>query len=263
MTHMSPLLHKEGSGVVTAYVESFKLKKWFPAYFNHPLPRASLRGNPLLEKEGTYFLTIFKNTFYQTLINLYLMFFNFKINTLLSFIFLFILSSCTNGGEEAQRQERQVQIQQQTVELTDNFKTDMETLLDHYFDLKDALVDSDQEEGTSKAATLGEFAENLEPSDLNPETESLWKSYRDVLQAEARNLAELSDLDEQRVHFEAISETMIDLVDTFQPAGYEIYHQSCPMVRGESADWLSREEPIANPYHGENMPNCGETIRRI
>ncbi|MEX0646134.1 MAG: DUF3347 domain-containing protein [Balneolaceae bacterium] len=174
-----------------------------------------------------------------------------------------ILTSCTNGGEEAQRQQRQVQIQQQIVELTDEFRADMELLLDHYFELKDALVESDAEESSAKAKILGEFSDNLNPSGITPETANIWATYQGQISSEAGNLAKRSDVDEQRIYFETISETMIELADTFRPAGYEIYHQSCPMVRGESADWLSREEPIANPYHGERMLHCGEVVRKI
>jgi hypothetical protein len=56
---------------------------------------------------------------------------------------------------------------------------------------------------------------------------------------------------------------MIQVVENFRPVGYEIYVQSCPMVRSGSADWLSREETIRNPYHGDRMMRCGEVLRQI
>ena len=42
------------------------------------------------------------------------------------------------------------------------------------------------------------------------------------------------------------------------------YQQYCPMANnGDNSYWLSEKETINNPYFGEQMLTCGETIERI
>lgn len=176
----------------------------------------------------------------------------------------FVLSACgPSEQEQAQQREREMQMQMQLVETTPEFEGQMADILEQYFDLKDALVASDSDDAAGYARTLQTSAEEVTREGLNEETLALWASFSEVIVNNSRELAAQNDVDDQRYHFEFVSEAMIDMVDTFRPVGYEVYHQSCPMVRDDSADWLSREEQIRNPYHGDRMMNCGETIRRI
>ena len=179
-------------------------------------------------------------------------------------LLLLLISACgPSEQEQAQQQERQMQMLQQAIETNEEFDQEMALLLDHYFDLKDALVESDALSASEKAEGFADATALVQYHSLTPETTTLWVGYSDVIQLRSREMIPLTDVDEQRYHFEYISEVMIEMVDLFRPVGYEIYHQSCPMVRGGSADWLSREEQIANPYHGDRMMRCGEVIRRL
>jgi hypothetical protein len=177
---------------------------------------------------------------------------------------LLVLTACQPPEQEqAQQEQRQQQMQMQMVQSTAEFNSQMEQLLERYFDLKDALVESDAEAATEYAELLREYADGVDASSLNQETQALWVAYGEVITGSSSDLIGQADVDDQRYHFEYISEAMIEMTVTFQPVGYTVYHQSCPMVRDGSADWLSREEQISNPYHGDRMMRCGETIRRI
>jgi hypothetical protein len=187
-----------------------------------------------------------------------------KITTLMTGILLFALAACEPPEQEqAQQDQRQQQMQMQMVQSTAEFNSQMEQLLERYFDLKDALVESDAEAAAGYAEQFREFADGVDASTLNAETRALWVGYSEVIAGSSADLIGQADVDDQRYHFEYISEAMIEMTVTFQPVGYTVYHQSCPMVRDGSADWLSREEEISNPYHGDRMMRCGETIRRI
>ena len=175
---------------------------------------------------------------------------------------LILITACGPSDQE-QAQQEQRQQQMQMVQTTPEFNEQMAAVLDRYFDLKDALVESDPETAGQYAEALKEEAAGVEHAGLNEETMALWVAFSEVIVNSSSELIDLDDVDDQRYHFEFISESMIQMVDTFRPVGYEIYHQSCPMVRGGSADWLSREEGIRNPYHGDRMMRCGEVIRRI
>lgn len=187
-----------------------------------------------------------------------------KKNLFTHLAFILILTACSpSEQEQAQQDERQMQLQTQLVESTPEFNQQMSSVLDRYFDLKDALVESDAEKATSTAELLRDESDQVETVSLNSGSAALWDSYREVISSRSAELIPLTNVDEQRYPFEYISEAMIEMVELFQPVGYEIYHQSCPMVRNGSADWLSREDQIANPYHGDRMMRCGEVIRRL
>ncbi|MCC5939903.1 MAG: DUF3347 domain-containing protein [Balneolaceae bacterium] len=180
------------------------------------------------------------------------------------FIAMFIFTGCGPSEQErAQQQQREQQMQMQLIESSPEFNEQMAKVLERYFDLKDALVASDAEQAAAYAETFRNEVAGTEPIGLNEETTAIWVSFSEVMVNSSEELISLEDVDDQRYHFEYISEAMIEMVDLFRPVGYEIYHQSCPMVRGGSADWLSREEQIANPYHGDRMMRCGEVIRRL
>lgn len=177
---------------------------------------------------------------------------------------LLIFTACSpSEQEQAQQEERQMQLETQLVESTPEFNQQMSSVLDHYFDLKNALVETDAAKAASTAEQLLNESDQVDAGSLNTGSSALWDSYREVITNRSEELIPLTNVDQQRYQFEYISEAMIDMVEMFQPVGYEIYHQTCPMVRNGSADWLSREEQIANPYHGDRMMNCGEVIRKL
>lgn len=175
-----------------------------------------------------------------------------------------LLFACTEGErEQAQQEQYEMQLRQQLIETTEPFRDDLTLLLGHYFNLKDTLVATNPEAAGELAVSLVQAAEAVDVAELNDETVMIWASFADEIVSHGTQLRDQSDVEEQRVHFEDLSETMIQIIDSFRPAGYEIFVQSCPMVRDGSAEWLSREEEIRNPYHGDRMLHCGEILRRI
>jgi hypothetical protein len=177
---------------------------------------------------------------------------------------LLIFSGCSpSEQEQAQQDQRRQQLQNQLIESTPEFDEQLSVVLDRYFDLKNALVESDPESAKIKANSLISETETVDPEGISQESLALWLSYKDIIENGSVELIREDDVDDQRYNFEFISEAMIEMIKTFRPVGYTVYHQSCPMVRGGSADWLSREEQIANPYHGDRMMRCGEIIERI
>lgn len=156
-----------------------------------------------------------------------------------------------------------MQLRQQLIETTEAFRNDLTQLLDLYFDLKDTLVATNPEAAAELAGSLVQTVDEADVTGLNDETVMIWASFADDVVSTGNRLQEETDIEEQRFHFESLSETMIQIGDSFRPAGYDIFVQSCPMVRDGSAEWLSREEEIRNPYHGDRMLHCGEVLRRL
>jgi membrane fusion protein, copper/silver efflux system len=178
-------------------------------------------------------------------------------------ILLFVAACSETEQEQQQQAQYEAQLQQQLIETDDQFRNSLNDVLDVYFELKDTLVSSNADASVDVTSELIRTTENADISGLNNETAMIWESFSDVIIANSQRLIEETDIDDQRYYFEDISEAMIHVVDSFRPAGYEIFVQSCPMVRSGTAEWLSREEQIRNPYHGDRMMNCGEVLRRI
>lgn len=178
-------------------------------------------------------------------------------------LFLWAASCGESEREEAQQRQYETQLQQQVIETDQSFQTDLAELLDNYFDLKDALVESNADDAASLAREMVRISEEVDAAGLNEETSMIWSAFADGIIANGNQMAGETDIEDQRYHFEEISKTMIQVTESFHPAGYAIYVQSCPMVRDGSADWLSREENIRNPYHGDRMLRCGEVLRQI
>ncbi|CAN5377831.1 hypothetical protein BH23BAC3_BH23BAC3_19540 [soil metagenome] len=178
---------------------------------------------------------------------------------------IFMITACgPTEQEQAQQDQRQMELQQlETSDLHFNFRMEMDTVLTRYFALKDALVESDPEQSAEKAEELSEFSSGVMDEVLDSENRGLWVGIARIINTETDNLIAEDDVDEQRIYFERISNAMIQMVESFNPVGYTIYHQSCPMVRDGSADWLSRQEGIRNPYYGDRMMNCGEVVRQL
>jgi Cu(I)/Ag(I) efflux system membrane fusion protein len=70
-----------------------------------------------------------------------------------------------------------------------------------------------------------------------------------------------NNIEELRAAFKQVSEELITAVEEY---GYEgtLYKQYCPMYGGGS-HWISDNEEIANPYYGDQMHNCGETVEAL
>jgi len=186
-----------------------------------------------------------------------------SFHTLLALILVISVGCSPSEKEQAQQEERRQQMQMQFVESNQAFDDQISIVLDRYMNLKDALVESDAETAKVHANSLKSEAERVDPEGLKQESLALWISYKEIITNGSDELIREDDVDDQRYHFEFISEAMIEMIKTFRPVNYTIYHQSCPMVRGGTADWLSREEQISNPYHGDRMMRCGEIIERI
>jgi hypothetical protein len=149
------------------------------------------------------------------------------------------------------------------IDAPESFRISLNNALESYFDLKDALVQSDAGMAAEKATGLREAAGSVDSSALPEEIRPEWLFYQERILTGSALIAAETNVEEQRVHFGTLSETMIEAVKRFRPAGFTVYEQMCPMVRDGSANWLSKEEQIANPYHGDRMMRCGSVVDRI
>lgn len=175
-----------------------------------------------------------------------------------------ILTAC--GGEQHNHnsvQEAVVANESSALPTPDTFKSTFLSSLDAYFNLKDALVQTDAVSAAALADALVSSIENVDTNGLSEEAAMLWDVAGADALAAAKALKDEQDVEVQREHFEPLSNAFIDMVKAYGPFDHVVYVQRCPMVRGGSADWLSKDEQVMNPYHGSRMMNCGSVIERI
>ncbi len=138
--------------------------------------------------------------------------------------------------------------------LDEEFVAQLKVTAQSYFELKDALVDSDQEAAVKIASKMAENLRKID-TDTRPDQVEALQNMREHLTA----LEAASSIDQQRVHFQRISEALISMARPLGSADQPIYLQYCPMAnQNKGAYWLSLESDIKNPYYGEAMLRCGE-----
>lgn len=180
--------------------------------------------------------------------------------TITLFALLLMTAACGHKHESTAPAEAVVEAR---VSTPDAFKTGLEAQLEAYFALKDVLVATKADSTAIQAAGLMASLEAWAVEGLSPEADSIWSANRAVVLEKAAAITALTDVEAQRYEFESLSMALIEVVEAFGPLANTVYRQTCPMVRGGSADWLAKEAQIANPYHGSRMLRCGEVVRKI
>lgn len=140
---------------------------------------------------------------------------------------------------------------------------ELQPVFDRYFDLKDALVQSDGKSASTAARALVTAIGKVKMGELEPKTHEAWMVKMKALSENAEKISESTDADDQRVYFSGLSQPMYELMK-LSTAGPTVYYQKCPMYNnGKGANWLSKESSIKNPYYGSMMMTCGSTVEKI
>lgn len=131
-------------------------------------------------------------------------------------------------------------------------------IVDHYLHIKNALANDNAGEAVIGAKAMGSAIDKLDKSLLTAEQKSGYDASEKTMKEQAVNIAKSSDnINEQRLHFAAMSEAAYLLVKNFG-AGRSLYHDHCPMAKdNQGAMWLSEVKEIKNPYFGSAMSTCG------
>lgn len=130
-----------------------------------------------------------------------------------------------------------------------------------YFELKEALINNTPAVAATKAKALLEALDKVAMEQLSQQQHNAWMQQKAALAADAANIAQLTDIEKQRIRFSALSG---NLYTVFKAGGIgqTIYYQHCPMFNG-GADWLSKDKTIRNPFYGDEMLSCGKTQATI
>lgn len=136
-------------------------------------------------------------------------------------------------------------------------KTDIEQeqaakVLNSYLEIKDALVKSDGESANKAAKKMEEILINYED-----------ELAKEILSGVQR-ISGTKDVEQQRDHFNSLSENVYKLVKSTDANDIKLYKQYCPMAFDNTgAYWLSAQKEINNPYFGDRMLHCGSVKEEL
>lgn len=141
---------------------------------------------------------------------------------------------------------------------TDDFYVFLNETVNHYLELKDALVETDSVNSVPAAKELSKQFGKFDSQWFENTRQNHWNTQFSNAKSHADLLIGKTGIEEQRVQFEFISNILIAMIKSFGTGQDTLYLQHCPMVdRNRGADWISSEEGIRNPYFGYKMMKCG------
>jgi len=132
--------------------------------------------------------------------------------------------------------------------------TSLTHLLNNYYEIKNALVNSDAAKAASAATSFVNAAKSVDMKALSENDRKAFMVVQENLKADAQSIASSDKTDVQRKAFASLSGNIYTLAKSVNLSADKIYQQYCPMKK---MYWLSDEAAIKNPYYGKTMLTCG------
>ncbi|QEC66135.1 DUF3347 domain-containing protein [Panacibacter ginsenosidivorans] len=128
-------------------------------------------------------------------------------------------------------------------------------ILSLYYNVKDALINSDAKTASVKAGDLAKTISSINFNSMPASGQSIFGSLKDKLVSDANRISENNDIEKQKAYFSSLSTNIYSLVKMVKLSDQPVYQAYCPMKK---AYWLSNEAAIRNPYYGKQMLTCGK-----
>ena len=170
-----------------------------------------------------------------------------------------------HGDASATAAAQQVQATEPVVGAPPHFQARLGRLVIANFDMVAALAADDPEAAQQAALNMDAALHEIDATRLTLNAHRRqWNRLAKTLHDTGLMLATSPALDEQRSHFQQLSDTLIEMVRTFgiMETG-PVYLVMCPMVEGGQGFWLQSQRAITNPYFGVMMLTCGEIQETI
>lgn len=140
----------------------------------------------------------------------------------------------------------------------------LDILVEHYLGMKNALVKDDLEK--AKIA-FNDFAQEVRSNDeMNNHQEHAAKhqNHHGMMLNALASADSSQTIEDFRDAFVDVSKELLTALENQNYEHPSLFVQFCPMANnGDGAKWISDEEKIANPFYGQMMHKCGETVTKI
>lgn len=169
--------------------------------------------------------------------------------------------SCHSGEQSQEKNENDSTVVKLQTNISDTLAAKMDHLLNNYYHLKDAFVQTDSVAADAAAKNLNQSVEVISLSELKQDATKYDPAHASLesLKGEIAGLLGEKTMEGKRMEFQMISDITYDLIKTVGLKKETVYHTYCPMALDDKgAYWLSDSKTIRNPYFGNKMINCGE-----
>lgn len=187
-----------------------------------------------------------------------------NIGSIVFVTFLMLSVSCKETNKKstpsAKESEEKQEVLGETGDMGSEQNVSSESVLEEYFNLKNALVEDDNNTAKKLGGVLAASLGNLNKSAYTDSQQETLAAIAEDAQEYAVEISG-SNLDSQREHFKNLSVIVTDMI-AITGSETTIYEQYCPMYDGGTA-WLSTEKAVLNPYYGSSMLRCGTVQREI
>jgi len=144
-------------------------------------------------------------------------------------------------------------------DIPDAFKSQLTEVLTKYLNLKDALVESDENKATSAAKETLKSLKGVNMMLLEGDLHNKWMKYQAVIKSNLNGIVTMDGIEMKRTHFRLVSDELAKSLKEFEvKLAQPVYVEFCPMANNnKGAYWLSESKEIRNPYFGDKMLTCG------
>ncbi|MES2847798.1 MAG: DUF3347 domain-containing protein [Bacteroidota bacterium] len=151
------------------------------------------------------------------------------------------------------------------------FDKSVDSVLDAYGTIRDAFVDGDSIKAKSAAGAMVTLLGGLNLEELKKDTTGIFETaatFINDIKANAESMGRSQTITDMRHDFSDMSNNLYPFLKMVHYKGQTLYWQNCgmPFEESSSANWISAEAKIVNPYLGKNHPKyhasmleCGET----
>jgi membrane fusion protein, copper/silver efflux system len=150
------------------------------------------------------------------------------------------------------------------ISVPEDFKLQLTNLANSYFNLKNTLVKDNYAGSRNNAVKVSQSLKSVDMKILNEGARQKWTVLENQMRSSVDLISKSKSIEEQRDHFEILSDAMIESAEYFGLKVNMVYVQFCPMAFDDKgAQWLSESPEILNPYFGDEMLRCGEVTKKI
>lgn len=151
------------------------------------------------------------------------------------------------------------------------FDKNVDSVLDAYGVIRDAFVEADSLGAKNAAGAMVALLNRLSLDELKKDTTGIFETaatFINDIKTNAESMGRSQTITDMRHDFRDMSNNLYPFIKMVHYNGKKLYWQNCgmPFDDNSTANWISTESKIQNPYLGKKHPKyhaemleCGET----
>jgi Cu(I)/Ag(I) efflux system membrane fusion protein len=154
------------------------------------------------------------------------------------------------------------EMDEQSLEVSDEFRTELARMLPPYLAIGDALASDDVRNISGVIGGLDQAINAINSQSLSGNSAQRWQAELKSLSAIIARLDKANDIASLRSAFALLSDQLLTLQRTFGiQQSDQLFEMHCPMAfEGRGATWIQADAAVRNPYYGATMLKCADRV---